>query len=109
MFNHYIAPLSIHFVWSPSDQELAEPIIDIVKNNFSRDKNKPFSRAINLPLFFYSSSNGNKVPNNIPSTNAQRNVIFVFTSLNTLGNEAWKEYIQYLRIGKSTIGLLTIF
>lgn len=101
MFNHYIAPLSIHFVWSPSDQELAEPIIDIVKNNFSRDKNKPFSRAINLPLFFYSSSNGNKVPNNIPSTNAQRNVIFVFTSLNTLGNEAWKEYIQSFHVDES--------
>lgn len=101
MFHNYITPLSITFVWSPSDEKLAEPIINVVKNSFSRDKAKPFSRAINLPIFFYSSSSGNIAPSNTPIINSQRSVIFIFTSVNTLGNKVWKEYIENIQVSEN--------
>lgn len=94
---HYKTPLSIHFIWNPSDKELVEPIINIVSENLARDKNRPFSRSLNMPLFFYSSSNGNETPVDLPNQDSEIFVIFVFTSINTVGNEKWQNYIESLQ------------
>tara|TARA_R110001583_G_scaffold113519_3_gene264036 strand:+ start:14394 stop:16418 length:2025 start_codon:yes stop_codon:yes gene_type:complete len=94
MDRSYSPPITVHFIWNPSDSELALPILSFVRNSFSRDKTKPFSRSLNLSLFQYSSSNGNEIPSAYPSERADNTIIFVFTSVNTVGTKKWKEYVE---------------
>lgn len=92
----YLPELAINFIWHPTDSEKVNPILDIIKKNFARDKEKPFSRALNIPLFFYSSDNSKTPPSNSPSNLAKSNLIFVFTSVNTVGKQKWKSYVEDL-------------
>ncbi len=92
----YAPPLTISFVWSPADAAQVKPILDNVKSQFARDKDRPFSRGLNIPLFFYSSNNLMDVPGGVPGTLAQRNVTFVFTSVSTLGVPKWRRYVEDL-------------
>lgn len=93
---NYKPPLSINFIWHPTDSEEVNPILDVIKKNFARDKDKPFSRALNIPLFFYSSDNSKIPPVDYPCELANSNLIFVFTSVNTVGTIQWKNYIEGL-------------
>ncbi|MEK0158547.1 hypothetical protein WLQ65_05235 [Pseudoalteromonas piscicida] len=90
----YTPPLSLSFVWHPSDSDSVEPILDSIRTGFARDKSRPFSRGLNIPLFFYSSLNSSETPDYSPTSDAKRHVIFVFTSVNTLGRKNWQEYIE---------------
>lgn len=92
----YLPPLAINFIWHPTDLEQITPILDVIKKSFVRDKDKPFSRALNIPLFFYSSDNSKIPPSDYPSELAKRNLVFVFTSVNTVGKTQWKNYIEDL-------------
>lgn len=94
MRNEYKPPLAIHFIWHPSDSKTVEPILDNIRSSFARDKDKPFSRGLDIPLFFYSSLTPSKVPESAPEEVAERNVIFVFTSANTTGQTNWSEYVE---------------
>lgn len=96
MGTNYIPPLAVNFIWNCSDGGVVDPIIDVVRMSFARDKDRPFSRGLNIPLFYFSSKNPNEVPNSVPYSRAQRNIIFVFTSTNTLGRKNWEEYINAL-------------
>lgn len=94
--DQYIPPLAINFIWHPSDSEVVSPILSVIKNSFSRDKLKPFSRGLNTPLFFFSTYHKKRPPSNQPQALAKANVIFVFTSTNTVGHTKWKNYIENL-------------
>lgn len=94
MGNTYKPPLTVSFIWNPSDSAEVIPIIDMVRKTFARDKNKPFSRSLNISLFYFSSSNSKETPSNYPLPLADKSIVFVFTSVNTLGNKKWKEYIE---------------
>ncbi|SDS11316.1 TIR domain-containing protein [Halopseudomonas sabulinigri] len=94
MGTNYTPPMAISFVWNPADTAQVKPILDNVKAQFARDKNRPFSRGLNIPLFFYSSNNCLDLPQDYPKTLAQHNIIFVFTSVNTLGIQKWRRYID---------------
>lgn len=63
MISPFKPPIAVHFIWHPSDNEAVEPIIDAASKYLSRDINRPFSRNLNIPIFFYSSSSPNVVPN----------------------------------------------
>ncbi|WP_348814674.1 TIR domain-containing protein [Halomonas sp. H10-59] len=89
-------PLTISFVWHPSDFEHVEPILEAIQSSFARNKNKPFSRGLNIPLFYFSSKNANETPADSPKLLAQNNIIFVFTSVNTSGYDGWREYVENL-------------
>lgn len=89
-------PVSVHFIWQPSDNDLVAPILDFASKCLSRDIDKPFSRNLNIPLFFYSSDSPSITPINTPQENAERNIIFVFTSVNTRGRRNWDDYIAAL-------------
>lgn len=90
----YAPPLTISFVWNPADSTQVKPILDSVKTQFARDKDRPFSRGLNIPLFFYSSNSSLDVPQDYPSELAQQNITFVFTSVNTLGIPKWRGYVE---------------
>lgn len=94
----HIPPLAINFVWNFADDSSVSPILDVIKNAFARNNDRPFSRGLNIPLFYYSSLNPNNIPNHYPSALATKNLIFVFTSVNTTGRIAWKQYIEALPV-----------
>lgn len=93
---NYIPPLSINFIWHPTDSEHVNPILDVIKKSFARDIDKPFSRALNIPLFFYSSDNSGIPPLDYPYESAKSNLVFVFTSVYTVGKQKWKSYVEDL-------------
>lgn len=93
----YSCPLSIYFIWSPSDHNDAFPIIELFKDYFSRNVDKPFSRSVNLPMLFYSSPNGREVPQELPAPKSKAAILFVFTSVNTAGVDKWREYVESLK------------
>ena len=101
MSTQYVPPLAINFVWNFADSSEVTPIIDVVRKSFARDKDKPFSRGLNIPLFYFSSPNPNEIPSGAPFAHAKKNINFVFTSLNTIGRETWKRYIEELPISSS--------
>ena len=102
MKTQYAPPLAVNFVWNFADSEAVNPIIDVVRKSFARDKDKPFSRGLNIPLFFYSSLNANEIPHDSPNALAKKNVIFVFTSVNTNGRENWRKYVEELPASPTT-------
>lgn len=96
MTTQYAPPLAVNFVWNFADSEVVSSIIEVVRKSFARDKDKPFSRGLNIPLFYYSAQNSNEIPQNSPCAIAKKNIIFVFTSKNTTGRDSWKKYIEEL-------------
>lgn len=94
--NSFKPPIAVNFIWNPADAGKVTPILDELRTSFARSKDRPFSRSLNLPLFYFSSENSNETPTNSPEALAESNIIFVFTSVNTLGRKNWREYIEGL-------------
>ncbi len=97
MTEKYKPPLAVHFIWHPSNQGFVDPILDSVRSCFARDVDRPFSRGLNIPLFFYSSESANESPLDSPEAQAEKDIVFVFTSVNTFGRDSWKYYIDKLQ------------
>lgn len=87
-------PLAVHIIWHPTDADATEPVINELSKRLSRDVDKPFSRNLNLPIFFYSSDVGEAPPVIAPIARAERDVIIFFTSINTNGDQNWRDYAQ---------------
>ncbi|MDD5702592.1 MAG: toll/interleukin-1 receptor domain-containing protein [Dehalococcoidales bacterium] len=92
----YQPPIAVHIIWHPSDSDTADPIIKAVSKHLSRDISQPFSRNLNIPIFLYSSNSPAIVPDKFPKELAERNIVFVFTSVNTRGHDLWNDYIRSL-------------
>ncbi|WP_299660904.1 hypothetical protein [uncultured Psychromonas sp.] len=99
----YLPPLSISFIWHPLNKDVVQPILDFLQSNLARNKDNPFSRKLNIPLFFYSSQSTNTVPNSFPNINSSINITFVFTSQQTIGVPSWKTYIENSPVTDSTL------
>lgn len=90
----YKPPLSLFFVWHPADNKIVKPLFDFCFRMLQRDVEKPFSRSMNLPIFYRTSST-----NEIPSTIIQssKNVlIFAFLSLEVAADSKWTDYLGTL-------------
>ncbi len=83
-------PIAVYFVWHPFDSKVVQPLVDYVFNRYQRDIDYPFSRSMNMPVFFRTSSKGS-VPEAIES-NAEKNVIFCFSSVHVTGDDRWRNY-----------------
>jgi len=59
-----------------------------------RDINKPFSRAMNLPIFYRTTAKKG-VPSNI-NIESENSILFIFLSKNIVGDGDWVEYIKKL-------------
>lgn len=101
MTTEYKPPLAIHFIWNPADEGSVCTILDAVRSSFARDVDRPFSRGLNIPLFFYSSENPNQPPSHSPVQQAAKDIVFVFASVNTLGRESWKSYVDKLSLSNT--------
>ncbi|NME81855.1 TIR domain-containing protein [Clostridium sp. SM-530-WT-3G] len=90
-----IQPLSIVFVWNPADNEIVKPILEYCSKLLSRDIKNPFSRAINLPIFYYTTLKKG-VPESFDYLDSEKSIIFSFVSKNVIIDEEWKKYIHNL-------------
>lgn len=94
--NSFKPPIVVNFIWNPADSDKVTSILNVIRTSFARSKDRPFSRSLNLPLFYFSSENSNDIPIDYPKALAESNIVFVFTSLNTLGRKNWVDYIESL-------------
>lgn len=101
-------PLAIHFIWHQADNTKVESILDLVRVSFARDVDRPFSRGLNIPLFFYSSGTDNCQELNAPREYGERDVVFIFTSVHTMGNSQWESYIKRLPSSTDSFKLVPI-
>lgn len=84
-------PIAVHFVWHQADNESFQKNCIPFRKFLTRDIERPFSRELNIPTFFYSGLN--ETPS-YPSSLAQRNIVFVFLSENTLTDERLVDYFK---------------
>lgn len=94
-------PLSIIFMYSCEDSGKVKPLVDDWYNKFHSDSSKPFSRAVDLPVFIYTSNTKN-APQPIYSL-AKKTIVFIFISQDTISNRNWENYIANLKIIENTI------
>lgn len=87
----YTPPLSIIFVWHPADTDTIRPIVEYCFSRLSRDIDRPFTRSMNLPIFFRTTSIKG-IPNKIDIT-SDRTLIFVFVS-KEFADDSWIDYIK---------------
>lgn len=98
---NYSQPLSVIFVWHPADENSVKPIVDYCFSLLSRDIQKPFSRSMNLPVFF-RTTNKKGVPSIIESI-SKKNVIFTFVSKEVACDDLWIDYIRDIPKGENNI------
>ena len=88
-------PLSVVLVWNENDRTSVEKYIQYTTKMLSRDINKPFSRTINLPIFYYSNFEENEVPP-LPELKSEKIVIYVFIGINSAWSDKWGAYVESL-------------
>lgn len=92
--------VAIYFVYHNKDRnEDVDRGIDYSFNLLKRDIQRPFSRALNLPVFFRTSLDG-KPPADIPET-ADKTLVFAFIGNNILTNEIWTDYLSRIQNKKN--------
>lgn len=97
---NYRPPLSIYFVWHPEDVETVNPLVSHCAKLLSRDINKPFSRSMNLPIF-YKTSIDRSVPSPM-NIRSEKTIIFVFISEEIVADENWGNYVKAIEINEET-------
>ena len=102
----YESPLSIYFSWSKVDDDEVKPIVEYTTNLLSRDVEKPFSRCVNLPVFYNNSTDNEGIPN--PIENKSKNsIVFIFISKNIVANDKYCNYLDSL-VKKENIAVIPI-
>jgi hypothetical protein len=97
--NSFKQPLSVYFIWHNSDNELLEQPINHCFNMLKRDSKRPFSRSLNIPIFFRTSLTKN-VPEPLNS-DSFKTIVFVFISSSIVGDTAWSQYVETLTIDEN--------
>lgn len=87
----YTPPLSVTFIWHPEDAKTIIPIVEHCFTLLSRDVDKPFSRSLNLPIFFRTTLKKG-VPAKI-NVISDKTIIFIFVSKEFV-DESWIDYIE---------------
>lgn len=88
-------PLSIALIWNKDDQSSIEEYIEHITEMLSRDRDRPFSRTINLPIFYYSNLEENEIPS-LPNLKSEKILIYVFVGINSVVSVEWRDYIGSL-------------
>lgn len=102
----YESPLSIYFSWSKVDDDEVKPIVEYTITLLSRDVEKPFSRCVNLPVFYNTSTDNEGIPN--PIENKSKNsIVFIFISKNIVANDKYCNYLDSL-VKKENIAVIPI-
>jgi len=92
----YTSPLTVAFLWHPSDANNVKPVIDYCYLMLSRNVEVPFSRSMNLPIFYYTSL-ANGIPPPQIRIESLHNIVFAFISPNLIADDIWVEYIENIQ------------
>lgn len=92
---NYKQPLSVYFVWHHADSERVKESIDYCYSSLQRDSNKPFSRFINIPVF-YKTSLDKSIPSIIESQ-SDKTIVFLLISCHIVADkDYWANYYKNL-------------
>lgn len=83
-------PLSVFFVYHPKDLIKIKESLEFCCKILQRDCNRPFSRYINIPVFYNTSLDEN-VPKKLKSK-SNKTIVFLLISKYILANENWYNY-----------------
>ena len=89
--NKRLQELAIVFIWNYNNKA-ANDFVKYAEGMLSRDIERPFSREIDLPLFFYPGK-GKNVPVDI-SVNAERVIVYPILDCETVTEDCWQEYFN---------------
>ena len=95
MSHHFPQPLVLHFIWHPDDKSIVLRLVYSIKEMLARDVDRPFSRELNIPVFFWNSIRKEVIKNDSPYVGVN-NIIFLFVSRNTIAHNAWKVFFKGL-------------
>jgi hypothetical protein len=95
----FTPPLSVYFVWHPEDATTVDPIIQHCASLLSRDIDKPFSRSMNLPIF-YRTTTKEEVPTQIEIL-SKKAVIVIFAGQNLVADDNWVTYIEGIPVSEN--------
>lgn len=90
----YKQPLSVFFVYHPKDKKLIEETLLFCYKSLQRDTNKPYSRFINIPVF-YNTSLDDTIPREL-DLKSDKTIVFMLMSRYSLTDENWNEYYSKL-------------
>lgn len=100
--NIILEPLAIAIVWNKEDQEFVKDYVEYTADMLSSDVNNPFSRTINLPIFYYTNIISDGVPPKV-ELEAEKLVIYIFISKNCFACEKWSTYIDEMYLLRNAI------
>ena len=100
-------PLVLHFIWHPDDAKKITPFLQGIKKMLARDTDRPFSRELNIPVFFWNTIEKDVFLNQSPYS-GKKILIFPFISINTNGNDEWKAFYKSLPCKGPQIGIVPI-
>lgn len=101
----FLQALSVYFVWHPMDEEKLKPHIEHIYQLLSKNVDRPFSRAMNLPIFFRTTCTSD-IPENI-SIKSEKTIAFLFISKEVGNDDKWVEYLKLI-IANSNINCVPI-
>lgn len=89
----YKSPVSIQFVWHPNDDEIVKPIVTYCKSKLSRNNDKPFLHALDLPVFCYTSKDDKTMPSEL-NNQSESSIAFIFIGDSIVSSDEWNDYID---------------
>ena len=96
-------PISVHFVWHPSEKELPLEIMDGVQNVLFKKNTSDFSGCNEIPFFLYSSSEISELPTSLELQWSEKNIVFFFSGSKLVVDDKWLDYLQE-NVGDCRIG-----
>jgi len=93
----YTPPLTIIFIWHPADK-ISNSLIEYSSSLLSKDENTPFSRSVNLPIYYYTSTKKG-TPSELKNFTG-KTIIFAFISKEITSDNEWSTYIENIPLEK---------
>lgn len=95
--NNFTPPLTIVFIWHPADKE-SNSLIAYSSSLLTKDERTPFSRSINIPIYYYTSIKKG-VPSKLKDFTG-KTIIFSFISKEITSDNEWSTYIENIPLYK---------
>lgn len=100
-------PLVLHFIWHPDDANKVMLFVRGIKKMLARDVDRPFSRELNIPVFFWDKINKDIRAEGSPY-GGDITIVFPFVSSNTKGCDDWKSFYEGLPCKQRGFSLIPV-
>ena len=99
-------PLAIVFVWNREDDVIVQKYIKYTSELLTRNIDNPFSRSLDLPIFYFSNTKKDSIP---PTINiyADKVIVYTFVGKNSVVSELWEDYIEKM-VGNPFLSVIPV-